>query len=122
MFAAALGAPRRRASVVPALAVAMLAAGLLYVGWFGPHHAYIQAQPRKELASTRPQRCRRRAVRGLLCEKYNSTIFYLGRPLLDLGARDAKKLVDFLRGRSRSRRLTHRKVLAELDREGVRIR
>ena len=118
-LAAAICAGGRRAMVAPALAGTMLAASLMHVGWFRPHLALIQAQPRKELAQYAASALPPSMPFGVYYAKRNSTIFYFGRPLVDLGEWEPQRLADFLRQREPVAALTHEKLLRQLDSMGV---
>ena len=121
-LAAAVAARWRRSVVVPALAAGMLVAGLVHVGWFKERWSLIQAQPRKNLAVYAAATLPADEPFGVYYAKRNSTIFYLKRPLVDLGEWDPKELVAFLSSPRPVTALTHEKVLAELTKAHCRFR
>jgi 4-amino-4-deoxy-L-arabinose transferase-like glycosyltransferase len=117
LVAALLGG-RWRGVVVPALSAAMFVAGLAFVGGFWPHRALIEALPRWKLARYAAAVLPPSEPFGVYYAKRNSTIFYLGRPIVDLGEWDAAKLQDFLASGRPVAALTHRRFLPELQRGG----
>jgi len=112
---AVAGARLRRAAVVPVLSGAMLVAGFGLVGWFNPRKAEIQAQPRKELAQFLASNAPAAMPVGVYYAKRNSTIFYLGRPIVDLGERQDEfaGVVRFLSSPTPAVVITHRRFLPE---------
>ena len=114
--AAAMGL--RRSLVVPSLSLAMAIAGFALVGWLNPRKAEIQAQPRKELARFVSAAAPASTPVGVYYAKRNSTIFYLGRPIVDLGERrdEIEGVVRFLSSPTPAVVITHRKFLPELER------
>jgi len=122
-WAALMGARFCRPVVVPALAGAMLVAGLVLVGWFNPHRAQIQAQPRKELAQFLSVATVGSDLVGVYHAKRNATVFYLGRPIVDLGERPEEMagLLRFLSSPSPAVAITHRRFLPELKRSLPRL-
>jgi 4-amino-4-deoxy-L-arabinose transferase-like glycosyltransferase len=115
LCAAVLAARWRRVLVAPLLSATMLVVGTIYVGWFGPRRAEIQAHPRKELARWLAAAPGAVPV-GVYYAKRNATVFYLGRPIRDLGERRAEfpGVVRFLSSPAPAVVLTHRKFVAEL--------
>lgn len=115
--AAAAAASGRRNAAVPLLAGAMMAAGLIHVGWFKPRLAEIQARPRKELAQLASAALPHQARLGVYYAKRNSTIFYARRPIVDLGERDDEfqGVVEFLSSPTPAVVLTHQKFVARLE-------
>jgi len=123
---AAAGVARwRRNAVAPVLACAMALAGMAYVGWFNPRRAEIQAQPRKELAQLAAVRLPESAPLGVYYAKRNATVFYFGRPIVDLGEREDEfaGLVRFLSSPTPAAAITHARFLPELRRSvpGLRV-
>lgn len=113
--AVACAAARRRSDVAPVLAAAMVVAGLVHVGWFKPHIAEIQAQPRKELAQFVGAAIPESEPLGVFYAKRNATIFYARRPIVDLGEGDPQMLVSFLAEPRPATALTHAKFVPELE-------
>ncbi len=113
---AAVAAPLRRVVVAPALAGAMLLAGMVNVGWFVPRRAMIQAQPRKELALLLASALPSSEPVGIYYAKRNATVFYLGRPIVDLGETEGEfaGLVRFLSSPTPACALTHRRFVPAL--------
>ncbi len=114
---------RRRRALAPVLALTMLVAGLAYAGWFKPRLAQIQAQPRKELAQLASGLLPASEPLGVYYAKRNSTIFYLRRPIVDLGETEDELagMVAFLSAARPAAVLTHSRFLADLGRSGVRF-
>ncbi len=116
---AALSAAVRRELVVPALVAGMLVAAVGHIGWFKERHSLIEAQPRKELAqyaaATRPAGERL----GVYYAKRNATVYYFGRPIVDLGEWEAQKLAKFLRAERPSAAITDRKFWPWLQKQHV---
>jgi 4-amino-4-deoxy-L-arabinose transferase-like glycosyltransferase len=115
---AAVAARSRRGAVVPALSGAMLVAGLGLVGWLNPRKSEIQAQPRKELAQFAAASTSPSVSVGVYYAKRNSTIFYLGRPLVDLGERrdEFSGLLRFLSSPTQAVAITHARFVPEIER------
>jgi len=115
-LAAAIAARWRRPFAVASLVGAMLVASITYIGWFGPRRAQIQAQPRKELARWLATAAPASLPVGVYYAKRNATVFYLGRPIIDLGERrdEFMGVVRFLSSPAPTAVLTHRKFVAEL--------
>ncbi len=116
---ASLIAAARRRALIPVLAASMALAGLVHVGWFRPRLAQIEAQPRKELALTAARVLPVSEPLGVYYAKRNSTIFYLGRPIVDLGEteEDLDRVIAFLSAPHPRALITHRKFLPRLERE-----
>lgn len=113
----AVAAARWRRALVPALlAGAMLVAGLAHVGWFLPRRAAIQAQPRKDLALLLAAELPRTEPVGVYYAKRNASIFYLRRPIVDLGEREHEfdGLVRFLSSPTPRTVITHANLLPRL--------
>ena len=119
-IAAAFG---RRRAVAPVLAAAMLAAAAAHIGWFKPHLAQIQAQPRKELARFAGEILPQSEPLGVYKAKRNATIFYARRPIVDLGEWDDQELVSFLSSPDPRTALTHEELVPILREEvpGVHV-
>jgi len=109
----------RPRALVPVLAVSMAAACIAHIGWFRPRLAQIEAQPRKELALFAADTLPSSEPLGVYYAKRNSTIFYLGRPIVDLGETEADfaRVAGFLSEDRPRALLTHRKFLARLERQ-----
>jgi len=120
LFAATV-ARWRRELAAPALAAAMLVAGFVYVGWFKPHRALIEAQPRKNLAVYAARALPATEPFGVFYAKRNATIFYLNRPIVDLGEWAPRKLAEFLSLPRPVTALTHESILEELYRRQCRF-
>jgi hypothetical protein len=115
---AVVAARFRRGAVVPALSGAMLVAGFGLVGWLNPRKAEIQAQPRKELAQFAAAHTAPSVPVGVYYAKRNSTIFYLGRPIVDLGERreEFPGLLRFLSSPTPAVAITHARFVPEIER------
>ncbi len=98
-----------------ALAVGIGAALFVHVGWFKPHLALIQSQPRKELAQFAGATLPPDEPLGVYKAKRNATIFYAQRPIVDLGEWEPEKLVVFLSSRSPATALTDVKSLEMVE-------
>jgi 4-amino-4-deoxy-L-arabinose transferase-like glycosyltransferase len=109
--AAAMG---RRRALVPLLAGAMLFAAAAHTGWFKPHIAEIQAQPRKELAQLASAVLGETEPLGIFYAKRPATTFYARRPITDLGEDRPALLAAFLSSPSPATALTHVKCLEAL--------
>jgi 4-amino-4-deoxy-L-arabinose transferase-like glycosyltransferase len=121
-FVGAVVAARwRRALVVPALGAAMLVAGITYGRWFEPRRALIEAQPRKELAQRAAALLPDSEPLGVYYAKRNSTIFYLGRPIVDLGEWEPRQLTEFLSSPRLAAAITHQKFVADVSRATGRV-
>ncbi len=118
---AAVAARWRRAVVVPALAAGMFIAGIVHIGWFKERWALIQAQPRRNLAVYAAATLPANEPFGVYYAKRNSTIFYLKRPLVDLGEWDPQELVAFLSPPRPVTALTYEEVLPELTKAHCRF-
>ena len=120
--AAALAGARRRL-VVALLALSMVAAAFVHVGWFRARLAAIQAQPREDLARYASRVLSASQPLGVYYAKRNSTIFYFQRPIVDLGETDDEfaGLVAFLSASRPSTVLTHRKLLPDLEARQVPV-
>ena len=107
----------RRSAVVPALCLGMIVAGFTFVGWFNPRKAQIQAQPRKELAQSLSGLTPGSTPVGIYYAKRNSTIFYLGRPIVDLGEKQDEfpGVVSFLSSPAPAVVITHRKFVPAIE-------
>jgi 4-amino-4-deoxy-L-arabinose transferase-like glycosyltransferase len=118
---AAILLARRRRALAPALALTMLVAGFVYAGWFKPRLAQIQAEPRKELAQLASRLLPASEPLGVYYAKRNSTIFYLRRPIVDLGEteREFVGVLAFLSAARPAAVLTHARFLADLERRGI---
>ena len=121
--AAVLLARRHRRALAPVLVLTMLVAGLAYAGWFKPRLALIQAQPRKELAQLASRLLPASEPLGVYCAKRNSTIFYLRRPIVDLGEtkEEFAGVLAFLSAARPAAVLTHSRFLADLEGRKVRF-
>lgn len=107
---------RRRALVVPALATGMVVAGITYGGWFEVRRSLIEAQPRKELAQHAAVLLPASEPLGVYYAKWNSTTFYLGRPIVDLGEREPRRLSEFLSSPRPAAAVTHAKFVETVSR------
>ncbi len=113
----AVAARLRRSLVVPVLCLGMIVAGFGFVGWFNPRKAQIQSQPRKELAQSLSGLIPDSTPVGVYYAKRNSTIFYLGRPIVDLGERQDEfpGVVSFLSSPAPAVAFTHRKFVPAIE-------
>jgi len=117
LAAAAAGAVGKRGAAVVALCGAMAVAAVAHVGWFAPHRAEIQAQPRRELARVLARALPADERLGVYYAKRNATVFYFGRPIVDLGERGEEfpGVVRFLSSPRPSAVLTHRRFAERLE-------
>jgi 4-amino-4-deoxy-L-arabinose transferase-like glycosyltransferase len=118
---AVVAARWRRALVVPALVAGMVVTGVTYGGWFEPRRTLIEAQPRKELAQRAAAILPDSEPLGVYYAKRNSTIFYLGRPIVDLGEWEPQRLIEFLSSPRPAAALTHEKLVARVSRATGRV-
>ena len=100
-----------RGIVVPALAGAVVVAGVVHAGWLEPRIAQMQAQPRKELARLAARTLPGSEPLGVFYAKRNATVFYFGRPIVDLGEWDPAELTSFLSSPTAAAAITHVKYL-----------
>jgi hypothetical protein len=92
----------------------MVPAALAYTGWFKPHIAEIQAQPRKELAQLASAALEETEPLGVFHAKRPATTFYARRPIVDLGEDQPAVLEAFLSSPSPATALTHVNCLEAL--------
>jgi hypothetical protein len=114
---AAAAAGFRRSAVTPALCLGMVVAGFGFIGWFNPRKAQIQAQPRTELAQSLSRSTSGSTPVGVYYAKRNSTIFYLGRPIVDLGERQDEfpGVISFLSSPAPAAVITHREFVPRIE-------